>query len=69
MIGAMYDNLIDKNPRSCKIIGVDELGKEGPESNFTDGWSGGVGLLQKHAADFIFTEATHWMIKDFLVVS
>ena len=65
LVGSRIDDLIDKHPRRCKIVGSETFGREEPDGNY----SGAVGLLKRDEADFMLSESTQLLRKDFIVVS
>lgn len=63
-IGSRIDGLLQKSPWNFQIIGIDSFGEE--QSNGS--YSGAVGLLKSHAVDFILSESTVLLRKNFFVV-
>ena len=62
--GSQMDRVLAKNPRNCRIIGVDMIGVEKSDGNFT----GGLGMLQLKTVDMILTGSSQYLTRSFFRV-
>ena len=62
------DRFLGKNPRNCRIIGIDMIGVEKSDGNFTGTFTGGLGMLQLKTVDMILTGSSQYLARSFFRV-